>query len=135
MGILGIFTLLSIAYLLSNNKEKINYNLVIRGLSIQLIFALLILKSPLGKPLFTYLDGAITKLINNHRQIMLLVSYIVHPDAISAITTIFSKIHLLTLVFNFTFPEIMFVNLTKFHQIYGFSISLLLGFYIKSYFH
>ena len=64
MGILGIFTLLTIAYLLSNNKQKIDYKLVIWGLSIQLIFALLILKSPLGKPLFTYLDGAITKLIS-----------------------------------------------------------------------
>ena len=63
MGILGIFTLLGIAYLLSNNKNKINYRLVTWGLSIQIIFALLILKSPLGKPVFSIIDKAITKLI------------------------------------------------------------------------
>ena len=64
MGILGIFTLLGIAYLLSNNKSKINYRLVTWGLSIQIIFALLILKSPLGKPMFSFIDKAITKLIS-----------------------------------------------------------------------
>ncbi len=63
-GILGIFTLLSIAYLLSNNKQKINYRLVAWGLSIQLIFALIILKSPIGQPMFNYIDKAITKLIS-----------------------------------------------------------------------
>ena len=56
MGILGIFTLLAIAYVMSNNKQKINYRLVVWGLSIQIIFALIILKSPFGKSLFIYLD-------------------------------------------------------------------------------
>ena len=37
MGILGIFTLLGISYLLSNNRQKINYRLIIWGLAIQLI--------------------------------------------------------------------------------------------------
>ena len=64
MGILGIFTLLAIAYVMSNNKQKINYRLVIWGLSIQIIFALIILKSPFGKSLFIYLDEAIKKLVS-----------------------------------------------------------------------
>ena len=64
MGIIGIFTLLGIAYILSNNKKKINYRLVGWGLSIQIIFALLILKSPIGKPLFSYIDKIITKIIS-----------------------------------------------------------------------
>ena len=63
MGILGIFTLLTIAYAISNNRKKINYKLVAWGLSIQFIFALLILKSPLGKPLFGYLDRVITTIV------------------------------------------------------------------------
>ena len=63
MGILGIFTLLAIAYAISNNRKKINYKLVAWGLSIQLMFALLILKSPLGKPLFSYLDKVITTIV------------------------------------------------------------------------
>ena len=64
MGIIGIITLLCIAFLLSNNRKKINYRLVIWGLSIQTIFALLILKSPIGKPIFSKMDKAITKLIS-----------------------------------------------------------------------
>jgi len=63
MGVLGIFTLLAIAYAMSNNRQKINYKLVAWGLSIQIIFALLILKSPFGKPLFKYLDEAIKKIV------------------------------------------------------------------------
>ena len=64
MGIIGIFTLLCIAYILSNNRQKINYRLVGWGLSIQIIFALLILKSPIGKPIFRTLDTIITKIIS-----------------------------------------------------------------------
>ena len=64
MGILGIFTLLAIAYAISNNRKKINYRLVAWGLSIQIIFALIILKSPFGKSLFKYLDEAIKKLVS-----------------------------------------------------------------------
>ena len=63
-GILGIVVLLGIAYLLSNNRKNINYRLVAWGLGIQLIFALLILKSPIGKPIFFYIDKIITKLIS-----------------------------------------------------------------------
>ncbi len=43
-GIIGIFVLIGIAFLLSNNKKKISWRLVIAGLSIQLVFALFILK-------------------------------------------------------------------------------------------
>ena len=64
MGIIGIFTLLCIAYILSNNRQKINYRLVGWGLSIQIIFALLILKSPIGKPIFSTFDTIITKIIS-----------------------------------------------------------------------
>ena len=64
VGILGVFVLLGIAYILSNNKSKINYKLIAWGLTIQFLFSLLILKSPIGKPLFSYLDKIITKLIS-----------------------------------------------------------------------
>jgi len=63
-GFLGIIVLLGIAYLLSNNKKRINYRLVIWGIGIQWLFAILILKSPIGKPIFSYIDKAITKLIS-----------------------------------------------------------------------
>lgn len=56
--------LLGIAFILSNNRRKINYRIVGWGLSLQFIFGILILKTPLGKPLFGFFDKVITKLIS-----------------------------------------------------------------------
>ena len=63
LGILGLFTLLSIAFLLSENKRAINIKTVIYGLAFQLIFALFILKTPFGAPIFSFLDKSINILI------------------------------------------------------------------------
>ena len=63
-GILGILTLLAIAYAISNNRNKINFRTVYWGLSLQVVFAIFILKTPIGKPIFSYLDKIITKLIS-----------------------------------------------------------------------
>ena len=63
LGILGLFTLLSIAFLLSENKRAINIRTVIYGLAFQLIFALFILKTPFGAPIFSFLDKSINILI------------------------------------------------------------------------
>ena len=57
-GIFGIAVILSIAFLFSNNKKKINWKLVSYGLMMQIIFAIFIIKgeflgsifSPLGWP-------------------------------------------------------------------------------------
>ena len=56
LGILGLFTLLSIALLLSENRSAINLKTVLYGLIFQLIFALFILKTPFGAPIFSFLD-------------------------------------------------------------------------------
>ena len=64
IGILGLFVLLGIAFIMSNNKQKINKKLVLMGLSLQLIFALFILKSPIGKMVFSGIDKSVTKLIS-----------------------------------------------------------------------
>ena len=63
LGILGLFTLLSIALLLSENRSAINIKTVLYGLIFQLIFALLILKTPFGAPIFSFLDKSINILI------------------------------------------------------------------------
>ena len=63
-GLVGIFVLLSSAFLLSNNKSKINLKTVGWGFALQFIFAFLILKTPIGKPFFGFFDKAITKLIS-----------------------------------------------------------------------
>ena len=63
LGILGLFTLLSIALLLSENRSAINFKTVLYGLIFQLIFALFILKTPFGAPIFSFLDKSINILI------------------------------------------------------------------------
>ena len=63
-GIIGIIVLLGIAYLLSNNRKLINLNIIAWGLGLQISFAFIILKTPLGKALFFYLNVIIIKMIS-----------------------------------------------------------------------
>ena len=66
-GIIGVGIIIGIAYLLSNNKKKINWRLVLSGIGIQVVFAIFILKgdnlrhffAPLGwvKDLFYWISG------------------------------------------------------------------------------
>lgn len=60
----GIFVLLGIAWLFSNNKKKISFRVVIWGLLLQLIFAVLILKTGPGQAVFFIARGAIAKLLS-----------------------------------------------------------------------
>lgn len=72
-GTFGIFLLLGIAFLFSNNKKKINWRLVATGISIQVLFAIFILHSetlrswffPLGwvKDTINWLGSAIVALL------------------------------------------------------------------------
>ncbi|MEO8398614.1 MAG: nucleoside transporter C-terminal domain-containing protein, partial [Ignavibacteriaceae bacterium] len=51
-GVLGIFLIIGIAFLLSNNKKKINWKLVVTGLLIQIVFAILIIKGDYLRTIF-----------------------------------------------------------------------------------
>ena len=62
-GILGILFILLLAYALSNNRKKINYRIVFWGLGLQIFFAILILLTPIGAPVFDWFDGAINTLL------------------------------------------------------------------------
>ncbi|MEI8100784.1 MAG: Na+ dependent nucleoside transporter N-terminal domain-containing protein, partial [Bacteroidota bacterium] len=52
IGFIGILVILALAFLLSNNRKAINYRTVGVGLLIQVILAVFILKTPLGKTVF-----------------------------------------------------------------------------------
>mgnify|MGYP006157018291 CR=1 FL=1 len=43
-GLIGIISLIALCYIFSNNKSKINWIMILKGLLIQIIFAILILK-------------------------------------------------------------------------------------------
>ncbi len=63
-GVLGIFFIIFLAYLLSNNKTKINYKIVFWGLGLQLFFATIIIITPIGAPFFQWFDSAIKTLLD-----------------------------------------------------------------------
>lgn len=64
IGIIGIFVLLGIAWLLSNNRRKIDYRVVVWGIGLQILFAVIILKTGPGQALFFYARAFITKLLS-----------------------------------------------------------------------
>lgn len=63
VGIIGIVVLLGIALALSNNRRAIDLRIVAWGLGLQFAFALFILKTPLGTPLFLFCDRAVRRLL------------------------------------------------------------------------
>lgn len=64
IGIVGVIVIIGIAFLLSENKKKINWRLVITGLLLQIVFAILILKIPVGRTIFQGASNVITKLLD-----------------------------------------------------------------------
>ena len=87
-GILGILAILFIAYLMSNNKKNIDTRLVIWGLGLQLLFGIFILVTPFGKPIFSWFDKLIKKLLSfsNDGSEFLFSSFIdgkMHPAVIN----------------------------------------------------
>ncbi len=63
-GLIGVLFLLSIAYLLSNNRKAIKSRTVLWGLGLQFFFALIILKIPFIKSQFSYIDKIFKKIIS-----------------------------------------------------------------------
>ena len=64
IGIAGILVLLSIALAMSNNRKAISWQLVTWGLGIQILFAIIILKTPVGVPFFGAIDIGIKNLLS-----------------------------------------------------------------------
>lgn len=64
VGIIGLVLILGIAVLFSENRKKINWKLVATGLTLQIIFALLILKFPPGQFVFSKLSSGIAALLD-----------------------------------------------------------------------
>ncbi len=61
-GLIGILLILGIAFLVSNNKRRINVRLVLSGLALQLCIALLVLKVPAVNQFFQMLGKGMQKL-------------------------------------------------------------------------
>ena len=64
ISFIGIFILLGICYLISENRKKIDVKLVSMGIGIQLLFAFLILKTGVGRAVFEKMSGFVTVLLD-----------------------------------------------------------------------
>lgn len=63
-GILGILAIIGLAYLMSNNRKRIDWKLVSWGIVLQVGFAVFILMTPLGRPFFGWVDTIIRGLLS-----------------------------------------------------------------------
>ena len=63
-GLLGMASLLLIAFLFSENRKAISWSLVGKGLLLQIIFALLVLKVPLAEQFFEMISKFFVKIIS-----------------------------------------------------------------------
>jgi concentrative nucleoside transporter, CNT family len=61
--VLGAFVILGVAYAFSTNRRAIRWSTVAWGLSLQIVFALVVLKTSVGQQVFSTLGGYITKLL------------------------------------------------------------------------
>lgn len=64
ISFIGIFVLVLIGWAFSKNRKAINYKTVAMGISIQFIFALLVLKFPPGRKFFQIMNDVIIKVIS-----------------------------------------------------------------------
>jgi CNT family concentrative nucleoside transporter len=62
--LVGLIVIMTVAYALSTNRRAIDRRTVVWGLSLQIVFALLVLKTTAGQRIFQTLGGAINKLLN-----------------------------------------------------------------------
>lgn len=64
VGVLGLFVMLGIAWALSTDRKRIPWRTVIGGTALQLVFALLILKTGLGRAFFEHARIYVTAFLN-----------------------------------------------------------------------
>jgi len=67
-GLFGLFTLLGIAWLFSTNRKAIDWRLVVTGVTLQVLFAILVLLVPGGRDVFDALGGVFVRLLDFTRE-------------------------------------------------------------------
>jgi concentrative nucleoside transporter, CNT family len=63
-GIFGIILILGIAIAFSRNRRAISWRVVAWGVGLQLLFAIFVLRIPLGQTIFSWLGAAVTKILS-----------------------------------------------------------------------
>ena len=63
-GILGLLTMLGLAYAFSTNRRAIRVKTILWGLGLQIVFAIFVLKIPKGRAMFQSAGDAATRVLN-----------------------------------------------------------------------
>src|SRR5690348_3455143 len=63
-GILGLLTMLSLAYIFSTNRKAIRVKTVVWGLGLQIVFAICVFRVPRGRAMFQSAGDAATRILN-----------------------------------------------------------------------
>ena len=63
IGVIGIVTMLSIAWLMSYDRKRINWKLVASGIGLQTVFGVIVLKTEYGRLVFQKIGDLITNLL------------------------------------------------------------------------
>jgi CNT family concentrative nucleoside transporter len=64
IGLLGMATILGLAYLFSTNRRVIRIKTVAWGLGLQIVFAFIVLDTNIGREVFSVIGAAVTKLLD-----------------------------------------------------------------------
>lgn len=106
-GLLGMVFLIAVCYMLSSNRNKINWQLVLTGLGLQLVFALLVLKVDFVAIGFDWVSDKIVKFLNVSEQGALFVfGELVNPS--NSLGYIFAFKVLPTIVFFSAFTSLLY---------------------------
>src|SRR5688572_120696 len=68
MGLVGIATMLAIAFALSYDRKRINWRMVGAGVALQIFFGFIVLKTAVGRALFTFANNVVTGLLSFQEQ-------------------------------------------------------------------
>ena len=119
-GFIGLIFLIFIAFLFSRKKNKINWNLVTKGLLIQIIFAALILKVPIVQNFFEWFSKIFITILNFTREgsIFLFGDLITNTDSFGYI---FAFQVLPTIVFFSALTSILFYYGVLQKIVFGFA--------------
>ena len=119
-GFIGLIFLIFIAFIFSRNKNKINWNLVTKGLLIQIIFAVLILKVPIVQDFFEWFSKIFITILNFTREgsIFLFGDLITNTDSFGYI---FAFQVLPTIVFFSALTSILFYYGVLQKIVFGFA--------------
>ena len=119
-GVLGIISLLLIAFIFSRDRKKINWMLVSKGLIIQVIFAILILKVPFVQNGFQWISSVFVTVLGFTREGSIFVFGNIIDD-IDSFGFIFAFQVLPTILFFSALTSLLFYYQILQKIVYGFA--------------